>query len=55
MKQLDLNTIIAEAFKLGYVFDLADAQDVIDTRPSWYKGEENEAEAVADYIDAYGS
>lgn len=53
-KQLDLNKIIAEAKKLGREFTLEDAQDVIDTKPNWYHGEETEAEAVADYIDAFG-
>lgn len=51
---LDLNKIIDEAYKLGYTFTLEDAQDVIDTKPSWYHGEETEESAVADYIDAYG-
>jgi hypothetical protein len=51
---LDLQIIIAEAYKLGYTFTEEDAQDVIDTKPSWYHGEETEAEAVEDYINAYG-
>lgn len=51
---LDLNKIIAEAEKMGYDFTLEDAQDVIDTKPSWARWEETEAEAVADYIDAFG-
>lgn len=51
---LDLNKIIEEAGKLGYEFTLEDAQDVIDTFPTWAKWEETEAEAVADYIDAFG-
>ena len=51
---LDLNKIIDEAYKLGYNFTLEDAQDVIDTKPTWYHGVETEAEAVADYIDAFG-
>jgi hypothetical protein len=51
---LDLNKIIDEAYKLGYTFTLEDAQDVIDTKPSWYHGVETEASAVADYIDAFG-
>jgi regulator of RNase E activity RraB len=54
MKNLDLNKIIVEAQKLGYTYTLEDAQDVIDTKPSWCHGEETEAEAVADYIDAFG-
>ena len=49
-----LLNIIDEAAKLGYTFSLADAQDVLDTKPEWYLGKETEAEAVADYIDAYG-
>ena len=51
---LDLNKIIEEAYKLGYTFTLEDAQDVIDTKPSWYHEVETEAEAVADYISAFG-
>jgi hypothetical protein len=53
---LNLQIIIAEAYKLGYTFTEEDAQDVIDTKPSWYRGEETEAEAeaVEDYINAYG-
>jgi regulator of RNase E activity RraB len=51
---LDIKIIIVEAYKLGYTFNEAEAQDVIDTKPGWYHGEETEAEAVADYIDAYG-
>ena len=54
MKTLDLNEIIAEARKYGREFTLEDAQDVIDTKPSWYLGEETVEEAVADYIDAFG-
>jgi hypothetical protein len=53
MKTLDLNKIIAEAYKLGYTFTLEDAQDVIDTKPSWAKWEETEAEAVEDYCRAF--
>lgn len=51
---IKLLNIIDEAEKLGYNFTLEDAQDVLDTKPSWYHGVETEAEAVADYIDAYG-
>ncbi len=51
---MNLNKIIEEAYKLGYTFTLEDAQNVIDTKPEWFHGEETEAEAVADYIDAYG-
>jgi hypothetical protein len=54
MSTLDLNEIIKEAKKLGYAFTLEDAQDVIDTKPSWYHGEETAEEAVIDYIEAYG-
>lgn len=50
---LDLQKIIIEAGKLGYTFTLEDAQDVIDTKPSWAKWEETEEEAVQDYIDAF--
>lgn len=53
MKQLDLNEIIAEAKKHNREFTLEDAQDVIDTKPTWYHGEETVEEAVADYIDAF--
>lgn len=51
---LDLNKIIEEAEKLGYTFTLEDAQDVINTKPPGCTKVETEAEAVADYIDAYG-
>jgi hypothetical protein len=51
---MNLNKIIEEAYKLGYTFTLEDAQAVIDTKPEWFHEEETEAEAVADYIDAYG-
>jgi hypothetical protein len=49
-----LLNIIDEAEKLGREFTLADAQDVLDTKPTWAKWTETEAEAVADYIDAFG-
>lgn len=51
---LNIKIIIDEAYKLGYTFTEEDAQDVIDTKPEWYHGEETEAEAVEDYINAYG-
>lgn len=51
---LNLQIIIEEAGKLGYEFTLEDAQDVINTFPSWAKWEETEAEAVEDYINAFG-
>ncbi len=51
---MDLNKIIEEAKKLGYVFTIEDAQDVIDTKPSWFTENETEAQAVADYINAFG-
>ena len=54
MQQLDLNKIIAEAQKLGYEFTLEDAQNVIDTKPKWADWNETEADAVADYINAFG-
>jgi len=54
MKQLDLNKLVEEFEKRGYIFTLKDAQDVIDTKPTWYDVEETEAEAVADYLDAFG-
>lgn len=54
MKTLDLKKIVEEAAKMGYEFTIEDAQDVIDTKPSWFDDEETEASAVADYIDAYG-
>jgi hypothetical protein len=53
MSTLDLNEIIKEGRKLGYAFTLEDAQDVIDTKPSWYRGEETVREAVEDYIEAF--
>ena len=49
-----LLNIIEEAYKLGYEFSIADAQDVLDTKPKWAKWEETEEEAVADYINAFG-
>jgi hypothetical protein len=51
---MNLDKIIEEAKKLGYVFNIEDAQDVIDTKPSWFTEDETEADAVADYIDAFG-
>ncbi len=51
---MDLQKIIEEARKLGREFTLEDAQDVIDTKPSWFTDDETEAQAVADYIDAFG-
>lgn len=54
MKTLDLNEIIAEARKYGREFTLEDAQDVIDTKPSWARWDETVEEAVADYINAFG-
>jgi hypothetical protein len=53
MSTLDLNEIIKEGRKLGYAFTLEDAQDVIDTKPSWHHGEETVREAVEDYIEAF--
>jgi hypothetical protein len=35
------------------IFTDKDAQDVIDTKPEWI-GEETAADAVADYLDAFG-
>ena len=53
---MNLNKIIEEARKLGREFTLEDAQDVIDTKPNWFYDVETEAEAeaVQDYIDAFG-
>ena len=51
---MDLHKIIEEANKLGYTFTIEDAQDVIDTKPLWFTEDETEAQAVADYIDAFG-
>ena len=51
---MDLQKIIVEAGKLGYEFTLEDAQDVINTKPFWFNEDETEAQAVADYIDAFG-
>jgi hypothetical protein len=44
MKQLNIQKIIEEAEKLGLEFTEEDAQDVIDTKPSWAKFDETEAE-----------
>jgi hypothetical protein len=52
--KMNLHKIIEEAGKLGYQFTLRDAQDVIDTKPNWFYDVETEAEAVQDYIDAFG-
>lgn len=35
------------------IFTDEDAQDVIDTKPEWI-GHETPAEAVADYLEAFG-
>ena len=35
------------------IFTDADAQDVLDTKPTWI-GEETAADAVADYLEAFG-
>jgi hypothetical protein len=51
---MNLDRIIEEAQKLGYTFTTEDAQDVIDTKPSWFTEDETEADAVADYINAFG-
>jgi regulatory protein YycI of two-component signal transduction system YycFG len=51
---MNLQKIIEEADKLGYQFTLKDTQDVLDTKPNWCIGVETEAEAVQDYIDAFG-
>jgi hypothetical protein len=51
---MNLHKIIEEAGKMGYRFTLKDAQDVIDTKPNWFYDAETEAEAVQDYIDAFG-
>jgi hypothetical protein len=51
---MNLQKIVEEAKKLGYEFTLEDAQDVIDTKPSWFDSKETEKEAVQDYIDAFG-
>jgi hypothetical protein len=50
MQQLDIQTLINEAAKLGYTFTHEEAQDVIDTG----YGDESEAQAVQDYLDAFG-
>ena len=52
--KLDLNKIILEAQIMGYKFSLLDAEDVINSKPSWFTDQETEAEAVADYINAFG-
>lgn len=51
---LSIEKIIREADLLGYTFSIEDAQDVIDSKPDWDKSIETEAEAVADFINAYG-
>lgn len=53
-KFIILLDIIEEAKKHNREFTLEDAQDVLDTKPTWYHGEETVEEAVADYIDAFG-
>jgi hypothetical protein len=42
------------AESLGYSFSDEDAQDVIDSRPSWFTGQETVEQAVQDYLDAFG-
>jgi hypothetical protein len=48
------NEIIKVAYALGYTFTLEDAQDVIDSRPSWSTTNETPLEAVQDYLNAFG-
>jgi len=50
---MKLEEIIECAYQLGYNFTWEDAQDVIDTKPTW-AGEETTQEAVADYLNAFG-
>jgi hypothetical protein len=45
--------IIKCASELGYTFDEATAQDVLNTKPSWFTEEETVLQAVNDYLDAY--
>lgn len=52
---LSIQKIIQEAALLGYTFSVEDAQCVIDSKPDWDKTTETEAEAVADFINAYGA
>jgi len=49
-----IQDIINYASTLGLIFTVEDAQDVIDTKPQWYKGTETAQEAVDDYLEAYG-
>ena len=51
---IKLLDIIEEAKNYNMEFSLKDAQDVLNTKPSWYHGKETVEEAVADYIDAFG-
>ena len=45
--------IIQCAKELGYTFDEATAQDVLDTKPTWFTEGETVQQAVNDYLDAF--
>lgn len=51
---MTIQTIKDCAEALGYSFDDEDAQDVLDTRPYWFSGQETVEQAVQDYLDAFG-
>lgn len=50
---MSIQEIIQCARELGYTFDEETAQDVIDTKPSWFTEGETILQAVNDYLDAF--
>jgi len=50
---MTLQDIIQCAKELGYTFDEATAQDVLDTKPLWFTEDETVQQAVNDYLDAF--
>lgn len=50
---MTLQDIIDVAKALGYTFDEETAQDVLDTKPTWFTENETTEQAVNDYLDAY--
>jgi hypothetical protein len=52
-KTMTLQDIMDAAKALGYTFDEATAQDVLDTKPTWFTENETTEQAVNDYLDAF--
>ena len=50
---MTLQDIMDAAKALGYTFDEATAQDVLDTKPTWFTENETTEQAVNDYLDAF--